>query len=114
MHIEALMESSSPGHAMVGTARWCSAGSWTCLRWFEHASTRTASRTSTSTPRRRPQRRTAVVDAFQSGDGDVFLIASGRTVELHHRKRELATSLLDESHTSAVLSPEDLRDLLTP
>jgi len=119
-----------------------------------------------STP---PPRRTAAVDAFQSGDGDVFLIslkaggfglnltaadyvihvdpwwnpaveaqasdrahrigqtrpvtvyrliASGtieeRIVELHQRKRELATSLLDESHTSAALSPEDLRDLLAP
>ncbi len=114
-------------------------------------------------------RRTAAVDAFQSGDGDVFLIslkaggfglnltaadyvihvdpwwnpaveaqasdrahrigqtrpvtvyrliASGtieeRIVELHQKKRDLATSLLDESHTSAALSPEDLRDLLAP
>jgi SNF2 family DNA or RNA helicase len=105
-----------------------------------------------STP---PPRRTAAVDAFQSGDGDVFLIslkaggfglnltaadyvihvdpwwnpaveaqasdrahrigqtrpvtvyrliASGtieeRIVELHQKKRELATSLLDESHFS--------------
>jgi superfamily II DNA or RNA helicase len=114
-------------------------------------------------------RRTAAVDAFQAGDGDVFLIslkaggfglnltaadyvihvdpwwnpaveaqasdrahrigqtrpvtvyrliASGtieeRIVELHQKKRELATSLLDESHTSAALGPEDLRELLAP
>ena len=119
-----------------------------------------------STP---PARRTAAVDAFQSGEGDVFLIslkaggfglnltaaeyvihidpwwnpaveaqasdrahrigqtrpvtvyrliASGtveeRIVELHQKKRELATSLLDESHTSASLSPDDLRNLLAP
>lgn len=31
-----------------------------------------------------------------------------RIVELHQKKHELATSLLDESHTSALLSPEDL------
>jgi SNF2 family DNA or RNA helicase len=46
------------------------------------------------------------------------LIAQGtieeRIVELHQKKRELAASLLDESHTSAALSPEDLRDLLAP
>ncbi len=46
------------------------------------------------------------------------LIAAGtieeRIVQLHQKKRELATSLLDESHTSAALSPEDLRDLLAP
>ncbi|HEY6726501.1 MAG TPA: DEAD/DEAH box helicase, partial [Polyangiaceae bacterium] len=114
-------------------------------------------------------RRAAAVDAFQSGEGDVFLIslkaggfglnltaadyvihvdpwwnpavesqasdrahrigqtrpvtvyrliASGtieeRIVQLHQKKRELATSLLDESHTAAALSPEDLRDLLAP
>jgi superfamily II DNA or RNA helicase len=119
-----------------------------------------------STP---PARRTAAVDAFQSGEGDVFLIslkaggfglnltaadyvihvdpwwnpaveaqasdrahrigqtrpvtvyrlvASGtieeRIVELHQKKKDLAASLLDESHTSASLSPEDLRDLLAP
>jgi superfamily II DNA or RNA helicase len=119
-----------------------------------------------STP---PPRRTAAVDAFQAGDGDVFLIslkaggfglnltaadyvihvdpwwnpavesqasdrahrigqtrpvtvyrliASGtieeRIVELHQKKRELAHSLLDESHTAATLSPEDLRELLSP
>lgn len=118
-----------------------------------------------STP---PPRRTAAVDAFQAGDGDVFLIslkaggfglnltaadyvihvdpwwnpavesqasdrahrigqtrpvtvyrliASGtieeRIVELHKKKRELADSLLDESHTTAALSPEDLRTLLS-
>src|SRR5690606_27422093 len=46
------------------------------------------------------------------------LIASGtieeRIVELHQKKRELASALLDESHTAAALSPEDLRDLLAP
>jgi superfamily II DNA or RNA helicase len=116
-----------------------------------------------------PARRTAAVDAFQSGDGDVFLIslkaggfglnltaadyvihvdpwwnpaveaqasdrahrigqtrpvtvyrliASGtieeRIVELHQKKRELATSLLDDSHSTAALSPDELRVLLAP
>jgi hypothetical protein len=31
---------------------------------------------------------------------------------LHRKKRELATSLLDESHASAALRPDDMRDLL--
>lgn len=117
-----------------------------------------------STP---PARRSAAVDAFQSGEGDVFLIslkaggfglnltaadyvihvdpwwnpaveaqasdrahrigqsrpvtvyrliAEGtieeRIVELHRHKRDLANSLLDESHQTAQLGPDELRALL--
>jgi SNF2 family DNA or RNA helicase len=44
------------------------------------------------------------------------LIAGGtieeRIVELHRKKRELADSLLDESHTAATLGPDELRALL--
>jgi hypothetical protein len=40
--------------------------------------------------------------------------SSASCASAHQKKRELATSLLDESHTSAALSLEDLRDLLAP
>jgi superfamily II DNA or RNA helicase len=114
-----------------------------------------------------PARRSAAVDAFQAGEGDVFLIslkaggfglnltaadyvihvdpwwnpaveaqasdrahrigqtrpvtvyrliATGtieeRIVELHRKKRDLADSLLDESHAAATLGAAELRALL--
>ena len=35
-----------------------------------------------------------------------------RIVELHRKKRDLADSLLDESHTAATHGPDELRALL--